>query len=91
MMVWSIWWVWIAGGFVVGIFEVLLPGYIFLGFAGGAIIVGVALGLGLVGGGSLSLLLMIFAFASLVIWGGLRLAIGTRPGQVKLWKTDIND
>jgi hypothetical protein len=34
---------------------------------------------------------MIFAFASLVIWGGLRLAIGTRPGQVKVWKTDINE
>ncbi len=54
-------------------------------------ITGVALGLGLVGGESLSLLLMIFAFASLVIWGGLRLAIGTRPGQVKVWKSDIND
>ena len=90
-MLWSVWWVWIAGGFVVGIVEVLLPGFIFLGFAGGAMITGVALGLGLVGGESLSLLLMIFAFASLVIWGGLRLAIGTRPGQVKLWKTDIND
>ena len=90
-MLWSVWWVWIAGGFVVGIVEVLVPGFIFLGFAGGAMITGVALGLGLVGGDSLSLLLMIFAFACLVIWGGLRLAIGTRPGQVKVWKTDINE
>ena len=88
---WSVWWVWIVGGFAVGIVEVLVPGYIFLGFAGGAMLVGALLGLGLVGGESLSLLLMIFAFASLVIWGGLRLAIGTRPGQVKLWKSDIND
>ena len=88
---WSVWWVWIVGGFAVGIVEVLVPGYIFLGFAGGAMLVGALLGLGLVGGQSLSLLLMIFAFASLVIWGGLRLAIGTRPGQVKLWKSDIND
>lgn len=90
-MLWSVWWVWIAGGFVLGIVEVALPGFIFLGFAGGAMLVGVLLGLGLIGGESLPLLLMVFAFASLVIWGGLRLAIGTRPGQVKVWKSDIND
>jgi membrane protein implicated in regulation of membrane protease activity len=88
---WGIWWAWIAAGFVIGIVEVALPGFIFLGFAGGAILVGVLLGLGLVGGGSPPLLLMIFAFASLLVWGGLRLAIGTRPGQVKLWEKDIND
>lgn len=88
---WGVWWAWIAAGFAIGIIEVALPGFIFLGFAGGAILVGVLLGLGLVGGESLSLLLMIFAFASLVVWGGLRLAIGTRPGQVKVWDRDIND
>jgi membrane protein implicated in regulation of membrane protease activity len=88
---WGVWWAWIAAGFVIGIIEVALPGFIFLGFAGGAIVVGVLLGLGLVGGESLSLLLMIFAFASLIVWGGLRLAIGTKPGQVKVWDKDIND
>jgi membrane protein implicated in regulation of membrane protease activity len=88
---WGVWWAWIAAGFVIGIIEVVLPGFIFLGFAGGAIVVGVLLGLGLVGGESLSLLLMIFAFASLIVWGGLRLAIGTKPGQVKVWDKDIND
>ncbi len=90
-MLWSVWWAWIVGGFVVGMVEILLPGFIFLGFAGGAIVTGVLLGTNMVAGDSLSLLLMVFALASLVIWGGLRLAIGTRPGQVKLWKTDIND
>lgn len=88
---WGVWWAWIAAGFVIGIIEVALPGFIFLGFAGGAVLVGVLLGLGVVGGDSLSLLLMIFAFASLVVWGGLRLAIGTKPGQVKVWDKDIND
>ncbi len=88
---WGVWWAWIAAGFVIGIVELALPGFIFLGFAGGAMVVGVLLGLGLVGGESLSLLLMIFAFASLLVWGGLRLAIGTKPGQVKLWEKDIND
>lgn len=90
-MVWSVWWVWIVVGFVIGAFEVVLPGYIFLGFAGGAVVTGLGLGLGIVGGESLSLLLMIFAFASLLIWGGLRLALGTRPGQVKIWDRDINE
>jgi membrane protein implicated in regulation of membrane protease activity len=90
-MLWSVWWVWIAGGFVVGIVEVALPGFIFLGFAGGAILTGVLLGFGILDGGSLPLLLMVFAFASLVIWGALRLLIGTRPGQVKVWEKDIND
>lgn len=88
---WGVWWAWVAAGFVIGIVEVALPGFIFLGFAGGAMLVGILLGLGLVGGESLSLLLMIFAFASLLVWGGLRLAIGTKPGQVKLWEKDIND
>jgi membrane protein implicated in regulation of membrane protease activity len=88
---WGVWWAWIAAGFVIGIIEVALPGFIFLGFAGGAIVVGVLLGLGLVDGDSLSLLLMVFAFASLLVWGGLRLAIGTRPGQVRIWDKDIND
>jgi membrane protein implicated in regulation of membrane protease activity len=88
---WGVWWAWIAAGFVIGIVEVALPGFIFLGFAGGAIVVGVLLGLGLVDGDSLSLLLMIFAFASLLVWGGLRLAIGTKPGQVRIWDKDIND
>lgn len=88
---WGVWWAWVAAGFVIGIVEVALPGFIFLGFAGGALLVGILLGLGLVGGESLSLLLMIFAFASLLVWGGLRLAIGTKPGQVKLWEKDIND
>jgi inner membrane protein len=90
-MLWSVWWVWIAGGFVLGIIEVLVPGFIFLGFAGGAILTGVLLGLGVLDGSSLSLLLMIFAFASVVIWGALRLVIGTKPGQVKIWNSDIND
>ena len=44
---WTVWWVWIAGGFALGVAEVLLPGFIFLGFAAGAVLTGVLLGIGL--------------------------------------------
>ncbi|MDZ4312285.1 MAG: hypothetical protein U1A24_17190 [Cypionkella sp.] len=86
---WNVWWVWIAGGFALGVAEVLLPGYIFLGFAAGAVLTGVLLGIGL--SVSLPLLLLIFALLSLASWIGLRLTVGVKKGQVKLWDKDIND
>lgn len=90
-MLWSYWWAWVAGGFVLGVLEVLAPGYIFLGFALGAVLVGVLLGLGALAGGNLPVLLTVFALASLVAWVGLRRTMGVRQGQVKLWDRDIND
>ncbi len=90
-MMWQVWWVWIAAGFVIGIFEVALPGFIFLGFAGGAIITGVLIGIGILSTASFSLLLAVFSFASLVVWWVLRRLIGRHPGQVKIWDRDIND
>ncbi len=87
---WAVWWVWIVAGFALGVLEVLAPGYIFVGFAIGAVIVGIGLGLGLLGG-SLAVLLLVFAVASLVAWYGLRRTMGVRKGQVRLWDRDIND
>lgn len=87
---WAVWWVWIVAGFALGVLEVLAPGYIFVGFAIGAVVVGVGLGLGLLGG-SLPLLLLVFAVASLVAWLVLRRVLGVRKGQVRLWDRDIND
>ncbi|WP_199489474.1 hypothetical protein [Pseudotabrizicola alkalilacus] len=89
-MMWSVWWVWIVGGFALGVLEVLAPGYIFVGFAIGAVVVGAGLGLGLLGG-SLAVLLLVFAVASLVAWIVLRRVLGVRKGQVRLWDRDIND
>lgn len=86
---WTVWWVWIAGGFALGVAEVLLPGFIFLGFALGAVLTGVLLGIGL--SVSLPLLLLIFALLSLASWIGLRATVGVKKGQVKLWDKDIND
>jgi len=89
-MIWSLWWVWVAGGFALGILEVLMPGYIFLGFAIGAMLTGALVWLGLMGP-SLPALLVVFAVASLAAWAALRQLFGVRQGQVKIWDRDIND
>ena len=87
---WNVWWVWIVAGFALGVLEVLAPGYIFLGFAIGAVVTGILVGIGLMGG-SLPALLLVFAVASVLAWLALRRTMGVRKGQVKLWDKDIND
>lgn len=87
---WNVWWVWIVAGFALGVLEVLAPGYIFLGFAIGAVVTGALVGLGVIGG-SLPVLLFIFALASVAAWLALRSTMGVREGQVKVWDKDINE
>ena len=89
------WWVWVAGGIALAILEMFAPGFIFLGFAVGAVVVGVLL---LVGppvetalAGSMSVKLLVFALASLVAWLVLRRIEGERKGQKKLIDRDINE
>jgi inner membrane protein len=90
MSLFSVWWVWVVAGFALGALEVLLPGYIFLGFAIGAVITGVLVGTGILGG-SLPVLLLVFALASLVAWLVTRRLLGSQAGQVKIWDKDINE
>jgi membrane protein implicated in regulation of membrane protease activity len=87
--IWTVWWAWVVFGFVLGILEVLVPGFIFLGFAIGAVITGAVAGLGLTQ--SLPLLVLIFAVASVVAWLVLRRVVGVRSNQEKVWHHDIND
>ncbi|WP_375175418.1 NfeD family protein [Pseudooceanicola sp.] len=94
-MVWSVWWVWIAAALVLGIIEVLAPGFIFLGFSIGALAIGVLL---LVGGpaataisGSLAVLLVVFGLVSALAWVVLRRVVGVRRGQVTIFERDVND
>ncbi len=83
------WWAWVVLGFALGVLEILAPGYIFLGFAIGAVLTGVLVGLGVPAG--LPAMILIFAVASLVAWLVLRRAMGVREGQVRVWDRDIND
>ncbi len=87
---WAVWWVWVVAGFALGVLEVLAPGFIFLGFAIGAVVTGILVGLGLAPTG-LAALILIFAVVSLAAWYALRRTMGVRKGQVKVWDKDIND
>ena len=90
-MMWAtVWWVWLAIALILGIAEVLVPGFLFLGFALGALAVSMLLlntGLSL----SLPLLLFLFAGMSLIAWIVLRMMFKVRRGQVKHFDHDIND
>ena len=90
MEVWQLWWVWAAGGLVLAILEVFAPGYFFLGFAAGAVLVGLGLATGLLGG-SLPMMALVFAVVSLVAWLIVRRLAGVRKGQIKVWDRDINE
>jgi membrane protein implicated in regulation of membrane protease activity len=89
-MWWSVWWVWIVAGFLLGMLEIVVPGYIFLGFAIGAVVTGILVGIS-IAPASPALLVLIFAVCSLVAWLVLRRTMGVREGQVKVWDRDIND
>ena len=87
---WTVWWVWIVAGFALGVLEVIVPGYIFLGFAIGAVCTGILMAAGVLGS-SFTVTMLIFALASLAAWYALRTALGKHEGQVKIWHKDVND
>ncbi|WP_439156483.1 NfeD family protein [Yoonia sp.] len=90
MPLWSLWWVWLSAALILATLEVLIPGYIFLGFALGAAAMGLLMLLGLSGAG-FALTFAIFAGLSLLAYLAMRRFFSLRKGQVKVWDTDIND
>ncbi|MCX8953146.1 hypothetical protein OU790_06840 [Ruegeria sp. NA] len=87
---WLTWWIWLAAALALGILEIFLPGFIFLGFAIGAAVTGLILavpGMAL----SLNVLALIFAVMSLIAWLVLRKLFALPNGQVKTFNHDIND
>lgn len=90
MPLWSEWWVWMTAALILATLEVLVPAYVFLGFAVGAAFVGVLMLIGLSAAGFAATLL-IFAALSLIAFLAMRKIFGMRQGQVKTWHTDIND
>ena len=90
MPLWTQWWVWMSGAVVLATLEVIVPGYIFLGFALGAAVMGLLILVGISAKG-LALTLVIFALLSLASYLVMRKVFGLRNGQVKIWDTDIND
>ncbi len=90
MAIWTIWWVWVLAGVVLAGLEITLPGFVFLGFALGAVANGALLAFGLAPD-NVALLALIFAVLSLVAWLILRRLVGVTKSQVKVWKDDINE
>lgn len=91
---WGEWWVWGVAAIALAVGEVILPSFVLLGFAIGAgaialiLLVGGPLAVWL--GGSLPVLLLVFAVISLVSWLALRRWLGVYKGQVKTFDRDIN-
>jgi len=90
MPLWTEWWVWMSGALVLATLEVLIPGYIFLGFALGAAMMGLLILFGVSASG-LALTLVVFAVLSLISYLAMRRFFGLKTGQVKIWDTDVND
>jgi inner membrane protein len=89
-MWWATWWAWVVAGFALGVVEVILPGYVFLGFAVGAVLTGGLVGIGVIGG-NLAFAILVFALLSLGAWFVLRRVLGRGGRDVKIWHRDIND
>ena len=89
-MIWQLWWVWIVGGIALGLIELVVTGYVFLGFAFGALVTGLLVWIGVAPQG-IAGLLAIFALASLLGWAVLRRLAGVPRDPVRIWTRDIND
>lgn len=88
MAVWTLWWVWLSAALGFAILEVMVPGFIFLGFAVGAGVVAllVLLPLGL----GLTALMALFAILSLIAWIILRRVFSAPDDQSRVIREDIN-
>lgn len=90
MMLWQEWWVWMAAGVVMAILEVVVSGYVLLGFALGAVLTGVLIWAGVLGS-NVSATLLLFALASLAAWLALRALFRLPKDNVKVIRHDINE
>jgi membrane protein implicated in regulation of membrane protease activity len=86
----SEWWFWISAAAVLGIVEVLVPTFVFLGFSIGAVAVGLLLVTGLVML-SPAANVALFALLSLAGYLLLRTFLGRSRGNVRMIDKDINE
>ncbi|GIT85458.1 MULTISPECIES: NfeD family protein [Roseobacter] len=85
----GLWWVWLAAALVLGLAEVLLPGFIFLGFAIAAILMsGVVLIAPELGAPAL---LAVYGGGALICWIGLRVVFRNQSSGARIVTKDIND
>ena len=84
-----IWWVWICAALALALLEVILPTFIFLGFALGALAMTVVVALGLLT--NTSALLALFAALSLIAWIVLKVVFRNQSSGARVVTRDINE
>ncbi|KQI69849.1 hypothetical protein AN189_00045 [Loktanella sp. 3ANDIMAR09] len=89
MALWSVWWVWMSAALALATLEVMVPGYIFLGFAAGAAALALILLVAPIN--ALAWVLVIFAVLSLLAYLAMRRVFGLPGSKPKVWDRDIND
>ena len=87
---WALWWVWLVMAAILGMAGMLLPGFVLLGFAIGALIMAAVTCLG-VFGASFAGTVLVYACASVAAWWGLNKYFPKERGHVRRWDSDIND
>ena len=89
----TLWWVWIGFALILAIIEILLPSFIFLGFAIGAAAMAVLVGLlgTPMAQMSFNAMMAIFAGLSLVGWIALRFAFKGKTAGAQTFTEDVND
>lgn len=85
----SIWWVWICAALALGVVELLAPGYIFLGFALGALAMAVVVFV--MPATNVPALLAMFAILSLIGWIILRILFRRQSSGARIVTRDINE
>ena len=85
----SIWWVWICAALALGVVELLAPGYIFLGFALGALAMAVVVFV--MPATNVPALLAMFTILSLIGWIILRILFRRQSSGARIVTRDINE
>ncbi|MFK7834815.1 MAG: NfeD family protein [Sulfitobacter sp.] len=85
----SMWWVWICISLALGVVELLAPGFIFLGFAVGALVMAAVVAVFSIG--NVPALLALFAILSLIAWIALRAAFRKQSSGARIVTRDINE
>ena len=82
------WWAWLTAALVLALIEILAPGFIFLGFALGALAMTAIV---LLATFSVPVALALFAGLSLLGWIALRLIFRNQRSAARFIEHDIND
>lgn len=85
----TLWWPWICIALALGLIELLAPGFIFLGFAIGALAMAVIVFV--LPTTNIPALLAMFAICSLIGWIVLRILFRRQSSDARIVTQDIND